>query len=645
MLIWVTWAVFAGVAVALGVTGYHFGVRTVRAVAGLTAVALAAVVTGYGLRHPAQAPPDLANAFTRGADQVAAALFRPLWLGHGVPEPGRAGWIVICLAIVLGYRELEAWALRWQAPVLDTSKLGEGQPSIRPEGAARGLTDGQRHQQLAAELEFRLAAIHIRSPSLLPGGSRTNALAAIAEHSGASGGGLAGAIIRFAGAVWPKPRRLRLQVWVESGGTGDTRVTVELVNAASGTAVATKTVAASTLDEAASMVAGYVARQVFARDPATPAWCYGLSDGRDLGVLQLARQERVDVAAAGDVDRSRREQIEILRQVTGGDRCAGLVRYELAQLHELGQGHVAALRLHALDREQYPRFFRGRYRLAMSLEMIANPGFAFPDPDYVRGVLDQVLGSLHRCGLAPIAECPPDGIVARDDGGKQWILSPSLDAVLLEAARRELRTIRRQLTFPAVAWATFRRRDERATWRQHWRPRVRQGFRDGADAGLLLVAVRQRLNGDRFAARGCRRALRIAAAVTGDSDPIAAVLRRPPSEWRLTGRPPRVSEDRVRWLPWLHRTVSWQAAYAVACLYSVLVQQDLAREDRIVASLRQAVGNRSSEIERPYDWISHDPDFGPLQGPDPGKYPAFTRFLAEQKLLDYPEPAPAAAGR
>jgi hypothetical protein len=477
-------------------------------------------------------------------------------------------------------------------------------------------------------------------------------LATIAESSGVAGAGLAGAVIRFADAVWPSQRRHRLQTWIEPDrGTGPAKVTVELTDVGTGTSAATKTVTSVSPGEAATMVAGYVARHVFELDRATPAWCYGAADGHDLAIAQLARQERTDVAETADMDRSRLRQIAILQRIASSERCAGLVRYELAQLHDLGGDTVSALRLHAMNREQYPRFFRGRYRLAMSLEMITNPGFAFTDRDAVADLLDQILGHLRRCGLTRIDRCPPDGIVARDGG---WVLSPSLNGILLHAAHTELLAIRRQLTVRAVAWAMLRHRDERSTWRPHRQARVRQGFRDGADAGLLLVAVRRRLNGDppaRWAASRWApgRALRIADAITGDSGPIRSAL----AERELTepapgaagssrrgrpgGGPPRVLRDRVRWLPWQRRTLSWQAAYNVACLYSALAQRGLAGEEPIVTSLRRAIGNQASEMERAYDWISHDPDFAPLREAGAGRYPAFVRFLAEQKLLDYPD--------
>ena len=79
--------------------------------------------------------------------------------------------------------------------------------------------------------------------------------------------------------------------------------------------------------------------------------------------------------------------------------CAGVPRYELAQLYDLTGKHVEALRLHAINRERYPRFYRGRYRLAMSLEMIANPD---PDPEKQikpTEVLNDALKILYQSGV------------------------------------------------------------------------------------------------------------------------------------------------------------------------------------------------------------------------------------------------------
>lgn len=650
MTSWVAWVVFVVVAAALGVTANHFSVRTVRWVTAVIAVVLVVGVTAYGLNRAdalgmaPPGPPDLQTAFAKGADAIAAALFRPLWIGHQVPEPGRVGWVIIAALVLLGYRQLEARAYAQQAPVLETSRLGEGQPSIAA-GGSTGLTDGQRHDQLAAELKFRLAAMEVRSPAILPGGSRSGGLASIAEDTGVTGAGLAGAIIRFLGLLWAGPRRWTMRVWIESREArepdGSTRVTVELDDPRSGVTLATKTVAAATLDEAASMVAGYVARQVFEADHATPPWAYGASDGHDVGALLIARQERVYAESWEAVRKSRQEQIRVLQTVTGGNRCAGLVRYELAQLHDLGRNHLTALRLHAVNREQYPRFFRGRYRLAMSLEMAANPGLTFPNREAVQYMLTEVLTILHRCGLATRSSCEDADIVASQAERGHYRIADGLSLVLLDAARLEMRLIERQLRLPVVLWSAFLHRDERTTWRPHRRLQVRQSFRDGAYVAELLVAVRMVLNDPgqlgRLGRARYRRALRIVAAVTGDSAPIEAVFRAPSRPVPdMTGAAAPPPPERVRVLPWLRRTSSWQAAYNTACIYSALVQHGLASEDRVVASLQRAIDSRDSEMERPYDWIAYDPDFLPLKNSPRDMYPAFKKFLRDQKRRDYP---------
>jgi hypothetical protein len=211
---------------------------------------------------------------------------------------------------------------------------------------------------------------------------------------------------------------------------------------------------------------------------------------------------------------------------------------------------------------------------------------------------------------------------------------------LLEAARTELQVIRRQLAFPAVLWAGLARRSERTVWRPHRQLRYRQSFRDGACVAELLVAVRIQLNetGNLRPVKPSRyrHALRVAAAIAGNSALIKAVLRDGAGAIPPPLKPAAPTRERVRRLPWLPHTASWQAAYNTACLYSVLAQHGLANEDRIVVSLQRAIDSRDSEMERPYDWIAYDPDFLPLKASGRDKYPAFKRFLRDTKRRDYP---------
>jgi len=647
-VIWVVWGIFAFVAVLLGFVGRHFSVRTLRYVTAVTAVVVIVLTTRFGLTHPAdpaQASADLANSFRQGADELSAAFLHPLRLGSQVPAPGRFGWVVIAVLVVIGYRMLEAWARRREAPVLDTSSLGDGQRDGASRKVGDSAKDGRLYDELAARLRFQLSAMEVRTPAILPGGSRSNGLASIAEASGVAGSDLAGAIIRFFGMLWPNPRRFQVRVRVEcvpdelQPGTKNTKVTVSLDEPARGQSVATKTMVAGDPDEAAAAAAGYVAQHIFTRDPTTPPWCVGTANGSDLAAWLLAKQERRHVTP-DDIRRACGEQIRILERATGNSQCAGIVRYELAQLYDLEGNHMAALRLHAVNREQHPRFYRGRYRLSMSLEMIANPAFRLRETHAAEdtAILVESLAILNRCDVTRNNTRWEDHIIDRE-------LQPELRETLLVAAREELRAIRRQLTLRHVIWGTFRHRDERVIRGPHWDLRTRQSFHDGLCAAELLVAIRRILNGKEPPSASeklvhMRLASRRAADIARDNVSIGRHLANkkaqdPPEPQGTSGHPdrkwlPAEKRDRTRWLPWQRRTPSWEAAYNTACAYAALD-----RDDRVVISLQRALSNRDCELQQPWNWISQDPDFSCLKSSSE----KFNGFLGSLERSDYPEAA------
>ncbi len=664
---WLAWGIFAIAGVFLGWVGYHFTVRTLRFVAAALVVTVVVLVTGYGVRHPTQAPTDLVNAFIRGMDDLSSALFQPLLPGHGVPVPGQAGWLVIIALLVFAYRELEVWAMRWQPPAVDISALGGDGPrtqeNSRPDTPGGGGPEEKRdHDKLVAELRFRLPAVEVRAPPILPGGTAPTGLASIAENSGVAGSGLAGAIIRLAGMLWPTPRRYQVRVWVwakhanpptaaNSRGTERTTasrcVTVDLEDAQAGGTIATKTLAARNLDDAAARVAAYVARQIFKADPTAPPWSVGSFDGSDLAALLCAKQQGELIDCPQDAQQARRRQIEELEKAVCNSPGAGVARYELALLYDLEGRHAEALWLHAINRKQYPRFFRGRYRLGMSLEMIANPGFGTlkkKDADKFA----ESLSILDQCGVTSGAAPGRAGLAAP--------LSRELRKELLTAARNELHECRRQLTLWHLIWATFWHRDERAMRKPFWRLGERQRFQDGARVAELLVAVRQSLNEQECASSGedrrqaikarrpPKRAMHITAAIAGGNAAIEDLLdQRTPAvpEGGETRWKPGVNAEKTRWLPWQRRTPSWQAAYNAACLYAVLAGSDRYRQneqdlmDWAVVSLKRVVDDRHCEMERPWDWISRDPDLRCLN-----KSPGFRELLRKQKQNDYPRANP-----
>src|SRR5690242_18118943 len=156
---WLAWPVFFLVVLGLGLVGYHFCLRTLRAIAAVTALAVAGYLAWYGLTYTGQSGGSLSGGFIAGAGALSKALFRVL--------PGTYGWIAIAVLLVIGYRQLEAWALHNQARSLDTSALTSGRPDYGPGPDAghgpNAMSDKQRHDRLAAELKFRLPAVQVRS--------------------------------------------------------------------------------------------------------------------------------------------------------------------------------------------------------------------------------------------------------------------------------------------------------------------------------------------------------------------------------------------------------------------------------------------------------------------------------------------------
>ena len=149
----------------------------------------------------------------------------------------------------------------------------------------------------------------------------------------------------------------------------------------------------------------------------------------------------------------------------------------------------------------------------------------------------------------------------------------------------------------------------------------------------------------------------MASAIAGPDPLIEAIPERQRQQNARDPWPPAPAPDRpahrdprdgLRWWPWSRRTISWQAAYNTACLYAALAAQRLATmeslpaaerrawDERVVTSLGRVVNNQYAEMERPYDTFSQDPDFSALRSA-PGQFPAFRKFLDDQRRVDYPE--------
>ena len=286
---WLAWAAFLLVALVLGLVGYHFSLRALRIVTAITAMASAVYITWYGLTHPAKAAGGLSGAFARGADALSIALFR------AVPGSGRMD--------------------RHRRPARDrlpaTRSLGPAQPGPQPGylGASRRTPAGRgsRLPTSAGPAAPRPARRRTQVPAARGASARRRP-----SCPAAAGPAAWRPSPRRAGspsAAWPGPSstssgccgRARAGSGSRSGWSEPPiararstplRVTVDLDDPRTGLSIATKTLTACCIDHAASVVAGYVARYIFAEDRTAPPWCTGAADGRDLAALLIARQVR-----------------------------------------------------------------------------------------------------------------------------------------------------------------------------------------------------------------------------------------------------------------------------------------------------------------------------------------------------------------
>lgn len=138
----------------------------------------------------------------------------------------------------------------------------------------------------------------------------------------------------------------------------------------------------------------------------------------------------------------------------------------------------------------YPRLFRGRYRLATTLEMIATQGHQLSGPEQeTRQKLGQIVDILFRCGLTGGERYHVE--LEQTEAG--LAVSPALCLKLLDVAAAELRSVRKQLRLGPVVRDALFRRDERPVWLPHWEQRHRETFHDGVAVAELLVALRRKL--------------------------------------------------------------------------------------------------------------------------------------------------------
>ena len=653
------WPALAVIFVVLGWVAYQFSRRTYRLAVIAVTVAVLVAVLGYGLNLRAR-PATFLGALTGGGNAISRQMFGPLIPAslHRLVVPGLVGWMLLLLLTGGLLVAFDILCTRRQQPTVHIAPMPP---------ADAGDADVRARSRITEELKFRLPAGAIRAPASMPGGSTLQSLAAVVSESGLQGSKLAAAVMQVVHALEARPRTYEVQIFVEHcypGGRADPQgpnllVTVDLRDARSGQSLVTRILRPCTEQDAAEMVAGFTARQVFRQDCSTPAWATGSADGDDLSAYLLTREMRPAGWTFGDFWQSRQDQRAKLTEFVRRSTNAGVMQYELASLEDLEGQTAISLLLHLDNRVHHPGFLPARYRLAVTLSSLGGPVFErWPgggrahdgqDASDLNGAIIRQLRwagllrkisrrDFRRLGLAQHgrgSRAREEQIIAllatRQPAGRT---AAQIQQVLQLLAYAELRAFRRRMRATSLLWFALCHRPERAAlldllrtrprWWRHPRRRMRA-------PSIAAKIVKYRL-----------LALREPAATAGHR-----FRRRREPELKAQRRLRRTQAQVQRWLDlrtalsnghaWQYGRVHWQAVYNAACLYAQPVpgeEPDPVAASTAVMLLRLAIGDPSCELERPSEWISADPDLRALR-----KNRIFSDFVAEQAHKDF---APAA---
>jgi hypothetical protein len=531
MTIYVAWSGLVVVLALLAFAAHHFSRHAYRIIslgafsAGLIGVLIYGAVSGNAA--------NLATAITAGGRQLMAALL------DASPQQITpvADWATVLAACTLVLVLLDMRSARHEPPRVDVPgapKREKGEP---------GLDERRR---LTEELKFRLPAVFVRRPATMPGGSTTERLASVVSAAPVKDAKFVAALMQAVHYLEAQPRTYQAFIFAECcdhpGRSRDDywHITLDLQDARTGSSVVVRTLPACQADEAAEMVAGFTAHQVLADDPATPGWAAGSSDGADLAAYLRSQQVRaVSPCTYGELLASRQKRkCMLLKAVRAG--APGLIGYELAAMHDMDGEHLQALALHLRNRVQYPRFWAGRYRLAMSLSMLAGPLFGHEWPGPHEGALkEEIRSGLELAGIRRFLEHDQVCMKLLD------LRDADFKKALLGLAEHEFGVYRRWTGPAAALIGAFWYRDTRAS--------LLQSLREDCRDGRWRHPRRKRLISSRAIDLVKQRRSLIADDDAGGCDQLADAQKSARKALRLCQRPPA---DASR--------APWQAVYNTA---------------------------------------------------------------------------------
>jgi hypothetical protein len=559
------------------------------------------------------ASPDLRTLVARGADTVVADALEPAVGDDTAARLGDFGWIALALLLVLGYRRLEMLNnRRYGAPiVVGRFVTGPGEEGVGVE--------------LGAAFRNRVAELDLREPPPVPGAESTakptsDAVAALDVGDVPGPGTLRGVAARVRGLVLPASGITVEPTYARASSGDEHVVTVRLATTQGGRALRARSFARATPQAAAEAAADFVVCDALTSARLTPSWAQWRSDdGAALAPYQVVL---ADTGRTGP-RLPLREQIELLETARAASPGTGLVLVELGHRYDLDERPLDALRTHLTAKALHPRFAQPRYRLAMSLAMLASP-VRFAEHWLAAGRDEdrrQIADLLVETGLVAQARrsrwwrmveprCPAEPAEAA-----AWLAQPEptpgtqrdILKVFLLVARTELRALEWRLSYPGLL-AGAARQSERHVW-----------------LGLIAEPSRRRSAVHRYRSARWIAELRLALLPAQPGTRKARELRTKVDAMARRG------------------DVGSTALYNAACFTSVLVDRAPRKsreraelEERAVHHLRRVIRGGMGPVPSS-GWLTTDPDLVALQA-----VPAFNDLV---RRLAHDEDRRETAGR
>ncbi len=384
-------------------------------------------------------PQDLRTLAQQGADEIVSQAFDGILGPLRVAELGDLGWILLAAAALVAYRRLEITsAAREIGPVAVEPFV------LRPADATSGddPASSGTSKYLAERMRDWLAGADVYEPSSVPGAAADQLTSVLADEAVPQPG-------RLAAIVWQAVRKIVIPpAGVTVSSTYEVQpddlhvIHLTIKSARTGGGITSRRFGGGSSERSWTSPRSFVAEHVLRDARVVPSWAWWPGDG-----ASMLRYQRV-VRGEGDAT-------ALLERVVAANQGSGLLRVHLGNHYEIDGRELDALLQHSLA-TRFKRFYSARYRLAVSLSMLADQLDELWWPEACLPVRRSILEALEKVS---------DGASKADVKClSQRSSGDDAPRAMLELACKQLKKAKAQMNIIRLMLAALTRPNERQFW-------------------------------------------------------------------------------------------------------------------------------------------------------------------------------------